>query len=86
MSEQQLRLERAPCPVCGAGESTPVLAVQDPLGLSAEPFGLVRCKTCSLVYTQPRPDAASLSLYYQDVYYSWRILFFTSKNLREQCI
>jgi len=31
-------------------------------------FGLVRCTSCGLVFTSPRPTAAALGRYYEDVY------------------
>ena len=61
-------LVREPCPVCGATPDLELSRVPDPLGLSEEAFTLSRCSSCSLVSTQPRPDADSLGLYYQDVY------------------
>lgn len=62
------QLIREPCPVCGSAPAVELARVPDPLGLSDEPYGLVRCGSCGLVRTQPRPDGDSLSLYYQDVY------------------
>jgi ubiquinone/menaquinone biosynthesis C-methylase UbiE len=61
-------LERVPCPVCSTEPARLLSTVPDPLALDEEPFGLVRCAGCGLVYTQPRPDAASLGAYYRDVY------------------
>jgi SAM-dependent methyltransferase len=68
MGTVQLERECVPCPCCGASEATLVASAPCPLGLVDEPYGLVRCQSCGLVYTQPRPDQASLSLYYRDVY------------------
>lgn len=68
MSTVELNLERVLCPLCGADSATPVASAPCPLGLSEEPYAMVRCGTCGLVYTQPRPDSASLQLYYDDVY------------------
>lgn len=63
----QPTLVREPCPTCGSTEASLLREVPDPLG-GPVPFGLVRCGGCGLVLTQPRPDEASLGLYYQDVY------------------
>ncbi len=62
------QLVREPCPLCGETPTLQLSTVPDPLGMSDGLFGLVRCASCGLVSTQPRPDDASLSLYYQDIY------------------
>jgi SAM-dependent methyltransferase len=68
MSTVELHLERVACPLCGAEQASTVASAPCPLGLSAEPYSMVRCGACGLVYTQPRPDHGSLQLYYEDVY------------------
>lgn len=53
------------CPVCGARGGRPVHAkVRDPITL--EPFRIVECAACGVVYTGPRP--LSLERYYPERY------------------
>ncbi len=64
----KVQLESPPCPLCGSEELGEIATVPDPLGHAPRPFGLVRCRGCELVFTSPRPTAASLDVYYQGVY------------------
>jgi len=59
---------REPCPVCGTRPGLELGSAPDPLGDPELRYHLMRCADCGLVSTQPRPDTASLALYYQDVY------------------
>ncbi|MFO7978400.1 MAG: class I SAM-dependent methyltransferase [Bacteroidales bacterium] len=57
------------CPLCG--ESTPgdpFIACRDYM-VSGEVFQIVRCSTCSLLYTNPRPLPDELHRYYQSEEY-----------------
>lgn len=56
------RLEE--CPVCKHTQATNKLICQDYL-VSGESFAIVQCGKCNLLYTNPRPDAASLPDYYK---------------------
>jgi hypothetical protein len=65
-SLQDFRWEETDCLLCGHSEADLVLEAADPLpahqrGLR---FAVVRCRHCGLVYTNPRPDAASMSRFY----------------------
>jgi len=61
-------MERSSCLFgCGVGDET-VLVGQDRLhGLAGE-FTVVRCRTCGLMRTDPRPTRASIGLYYPQEY------------------
>lgn len=61
-------LEDKPC-LCGAvGQDNLLFTASDTLhGLSGK-FDVVRCRTCGLIRTNPRPDQASMGFYYPDNY------------------
>lgn len=60
----EVGLEHAPCPCgCPPGDDT-VLAGQDRLNGLPGRFTVVRCSTCGLKRTDPRPDPASMGYYY----------------------
>lgn len=61
-----LTWEDIPCPLCNAQDATPFLHVP------AEPnntvYHLVRCRSCSMVYMNPRPTAQCIGQFYADDY------------------
>lgn len=57
----------APCPLCGHADAEPVLEAPDPApaaGTDGLWFAVVKCRQCSLRYTNPRPDAESIGAFY----------------------
>ena len=56
------------CPICKHSKFTNYLICDDH-SVSGESFALVKCDNCALVFTNPRPDNASLSSYYQSDQY-----------------
>lgn len=56
------------CPVCGNSAFTPFLTCTDHTS-SKEKFSLVKCSTCNLVITSPRPEDLELGKYYQSADY-----------------
>ncbi len=65
-------LEEVPCDFCGDTEAEPFLKGKDWLhGLPGE-FQVVRCRTCGLARTNPRPTASALSAAYPESYVSFR--------------
>jgi SAM-dependent methyltransferase len=56
------------CPICGHNGSDPYLKVKD-YTVSEEEFQLVKCLSCDLVYTNPRPDQNSIGKYYKSTDY-----------------
>lgn len=63
-----IELESVPCPICGRGEDELEFVGHDRLhGLPGE-FSIVRCKSCGLVRTDPRPTANTIGYYYPDDY------------------
>ncbi len=65
-------LETSPCPMgCTAGDDFVLRGGDRINGLPGE-FTVVRCRTCGLMRTDPRPGAASMSMYYPDDYGPYR--------------
>lgn len=63
-------VERVACVVCGADDARPYRAGM--YHIDATRFDLVRCRSCGLVYVNPRPDAATLDRLYSDpAYYTY---------------
>ncbi|WP_424962665.1 class I SAM-dependent methyltransferase [Ekhidna sp.] len=56
------------CPVCKHSQFTNHLICDDH-SVSGESFALVKCKKCSLVFTNPRPEQGALPDYYQSDQY-----------------
>ncbi len=57
----------APCPLCPGAASAPHLQFCDP-DLAQEPFTIVRCASCGLLRTSPRPSDAELMDFYPKSY------------------
>jgi len=55
--------EETPCLLCGVSEPLPILEADDAYA-SRMRFLLVRCRTCGLCFTNPRPDPASIRAFY----------------------
>ena len=64
-----MKLESARCAACGSAESALVFRAPDPDGLAAEPFSVVRCSACGMVFVSPRPADADLGGFYVAGYY-----------------
>jgi 2-polyprenyl-3-methyl-5-hydroxy-6-metoxy-1,4-benzoquinol methylase len=60
------RLEH--CPICGKEEFKNFLVVTDN-AVSKESFVIVECENCTLKFTNPRPDQASIGKYYESEEY-----------------
>jgi 2-polyprenyl-3-methyl-5-hydroxy-6-metoxy-1,4-benzoquinol methylase len=56
-------LER-PCPVCNSHANNLLYQCID-YSVSKEKFNLVKCATCSMVYTNPIPDESEIGRYYK---------------------
>jgi SAM-dependent methyltransferase len=55
------------CPLCGRADPEALYAAED--HVSGQRFGLVRCRACGLVWTNPRPSGPELARYYPASYY-----------------
>jgi hypothetical protein len=56
--------EDTPCNLCGARNDV-VVGTRDRDG---HPLRTVLCRTCGLVWTNPRPSAAAMNAYYETLY------------------
>jgi len=56
--------EAVPCPLCGADDTTLLWQMPDRLQVFAGDFAIVRCCTCGLLRTSPRPAWGELSAAY----------------------
>lgn len=52
------------CPLCKSGHFNNYLVVKDH-SVSQESFTLCKCKNCSFVFTNPRPDQKNIGKYYE---------------------
>jgi 2-polyprenyl-3-methyl-5-hydroxy-6-metoxy-1,4-benzoquinol methylase len=59
-----------PCPMCGARDEEILCEAPDATPGDARPlvFAVVRCRQCTLAYTNPRPDARSIGQFYPSDY------------------
>lgn len=62
-------MEYVACNLCGKRDEEFLLEARDDVYKSSEEkFRIVRCRQCSLVYLNPRPEARELSRFYPDSY------------------
>jgi SAM-dependent methyltransferase len=60
--------------LCGAAEWTPVVRAEDPDAAPPRPaFTVVRCRTCGLCVTNPRPTAEAIGKFYAADYKPYQI-------------
>jgi len=63
-----VELESIDCPMCGGGKHEAVLSAGDRLTGIGGTFRVVRCLDCRLSFTNPRPVARSMGVFYPDDY------------------
>lgn len=65
-----VRWDDAACPLCGQRDEHLLLEAADPNPCSrpALRFAVVRCRACTLVYTNPRPDPSCIGRFYPTDY------------------
>lgn len=56
-----VRWERVACPACGSADEDEFLRAPGDDGIE---YRLAKCRSCALVFTNPRPDAASIGRFY----------------------
>jgi len=77
-------LEDAPCPCgCPPGDE-PVLSGGDRLNGLPGHFSVVKCRTCGLKRTNPRPDAASIGYFYPTDYDPYKQSMVTPSPARKR--
>jgi len=65
-------LENVSCNLCGKLKTDFILEVVDNTIGQEQKFNVVRCKSCGLVYVNPRPSQNEIAQYYpEDSYYSY---------------
>jgi SAM-dependent methyltransferase len=61
--------EESTCPLCGHGRAPVTLEAADPdPTLGGLRFAVVRCERCGLLFTNPRPDAATIANFYSPAF------------------
>ncbi|MGC1456585.1 MAG: class I SAM-dependent methyltransferase [Nitrospirota bacterium] len=65
-------LETIPCNLCSGSDTELLFGITDNSTGLEQKFNLVRCRSCDLVYVNPRPIRDVISRYYpQDSYYAY---------------
>ncbi len=57
----------SPCPLCGRRDEKILLEAPDPTpspGVAPLRFAVVKCRSCQMIFTNPRPDADSIGQFY----------------------
>lgn len=57
-------MEIASCLLCGDSETRLAYTVKDRLEVTREPFSVVRCQRCGLLFLNPRPTKEEIGRYY----------------------
>lgn len=66
-------LESAPCALCGTAGGTQVVVGRDRRHRTPGVFQVVRCETCGLIRTEPRPTRETIRRYYPSDYRAYRV-------------
>jgi 2-polyprenyl-3-methyl-5-hydroxy-6-metoxy-1,4-benzoquinol methylase len=81
-----VNFETIACPGCGSEDNQPFVEVRDRFDVvPGRLFSIVRCTPCGLLYTNPRPDAASIGEFYAAEGYDPFISGSSKRSLRD-CI
>lgn len=64
--------ETVPCPLCGDARVEVALYSKDRLFARPGTYRIVRCLSCQLLYTSPRPTPAALAAHYPSEYFIYR--------------
>jgi 2-polyprenyl-3-methyl-5-hydroxy-6-metoxy-1,4-benzoquinol methylase len=57
-------MESVDCILCGKSETRLAFTGKDRLGVTAEPFSIVQCQRCGLLFLNPRPTQEEMGRYY----------------------
>jgi 2-polyprenyl-3-methyl-5-hydroxy-6-metoxy-1,4-benzoquinol methylase len=68
--DQEVAWEETHCPLCGRDDATPIAEAADPTPVAGPGlrFAVVRCRHCSLAYTNPRPSPTTIGRFYPPGY------------------
>jgi len=65
-SVADVTFETVACPLCGSPEHLPERELRDRFDtIPGEVYTVVRCSECRLLFVNPRPNAASMSVFYE---------------------
>ncbi len=64
----QIMLEHVDCALCGEDNTDLLFVGRDRLHNKEGEFGVVKCKDCGLIYTNPRPTREQMAYYYPQDY------------------
>ena len=67
-----LRIENVSCNLCGNSETFLLYKSKDRLHGRRGTFNVVKCKTCGLVYINPRPTKDEIKYYYPNEYCAYK--------------
>ncbi|HEX7103341.1 MAG TPA: class I SAM-dependent methyltransferase [Nitrolancea sp.] len=68
-SPDTVALESVRCDLCGADDAEQLRQLRDRMfETTRQPFQLVRCRRCGLLYVNPRPPISELGRFYRDDY------------------
>jgi len=67
-----MEIERVSCNICDSEDSIPLFELVDPTTNNKQVFPLVRCKSCGLVFVNPRPTVAEISKFYPENFVSYQ--------------
>ena len=70
------------CPLCGNNGTMGVFRARDINWLTEGDFCLVKCRSCGLVYMDPKPDEAWISEFYGREYFQRRGPCYLGKSLK----
>jgi len=68
---ERIEMESFPCPLGCPADDEFVLTGRDRLHDLPGEFNVIRCKTCGLMRTNPRPTPESIGFYYPETYGPW---------------
>ena len=66
-------LDTVACDLCGCSDSTLLFTVRDKYRDGGQEFSVVRCRSCCLVYVNPRPAVESIGDFYPAEYYDGEV-------------
>ena len=73
-------MENVDCDLCGSSSNNFIVSQTDLLhNQTKEIFSIVKCNSCNLVFTNPRPKLSEIGSYYPKKYYAHKKKFFNNK-------
>jgi len=82
MRNDELLLEKTPCPLCSSENYKKELCATDRLKVVSQKFDLVRCCNCGLLYQNPRVRSNDIGRFYPEDYFKSR----PGRNIRRESV